>query len=39
VADLDGVAESVLADHLLATVLEGLDPTGEDVRAVLDAAW
>jgi alcohol dehydrogenase len=38
-ADLDGVAERIVDDSLMATVPDGLDPTVGDVRAVLDAAW
>jgi alcohol dehydrogenase len=38
-SDLDDVAERIVADHLMATVPAGLDPTVADVRAVLDAAW
>ena len=38
-SDLDAAADRVLADPLLGTVPEGLDPTAEDVRGVLDAAW
>jgi alcohol dehydrogenase class IV len=37
--DLDDVAERIVDDALMATVPAGLDPTVEDVRAVLDAAW
>lgn len=36
---LPSVAEDVLADRLLANVPAGLDPTVEDIEAVLDAAW
>ena len=38
-ADLDGVAERIVDDPLMATVPDGLDPTVGDVRAVLAAAW
>jgi alcohol dehydrogenase len=38
-SDLGDVAERIVDDPLLATVPAGLDPTVEDVRDVLDAAW
>jgi alcohol dehydrogenase len=38
-SDLDGVAERIVDDPLMATVPAGLDPTVADVRDVLDAAW
>ncbi|WP_338738702.1 iron-containing alcohol dehydrogenase family protein [Haloplanus salilacus] len=38
-SDLDEHAERIVADSLLATVPTGLDPTVDDVRAVLEAAW
>ena len=38
-ADLDDIAERIVDDSLMATVPDGLDPTVEDVRAVLAAAW
>jgi alcohol dehydrogenase len=37
--DLDDVAARIADDSLLGTVPVGLDPTVEDVRAVLEAAW
>ncbi|MFC7210730.1 iron-containing alcohol dehydrogenase family protein [Natronoarchaeum sp. GCM10025321] len=38
-SDLGAVAETTLADRFMAQVPEGLDPTVEDLRAVLEAAW
>jgi alcohol dehydrogenase len=37
--DRGTVAARIADDSLLGTVPAGLDPTAEDVRAVLDAAW
>jgi alcohol dehydrogenase len=38
-SDLDGVAERIIDDPLMGTVPDGLTPTVEDVRGVLDDAW
>ncbi|MFB6101474.1 MAG: iron-containing alcohol dehydrogenase family protein [Haloplanus sp.] len=38
-ADLDDIAARIVDDSLMATVPAGLDPTEEDVRDVLAAAW
>jgi alcohol dehydrogenase class IV len=37
--DLDDHAKKIVGDSLLGTVPAGLDPTVEDVRGVLEAAW
>jgi len=38
-ADLDDIATRTVEDSLMGTVPTNLDPTVEDVRGVLDAAW
>ena len=38
-ADLDDIAEVIMADSLMDTVPSGLDPTVDDVEAVLRNAW
>ena len=38
-SDLDDIAEVIVADSLMDTVPSGLDPTVDDVEAVLREAW
>ena len=38
-SDLDDIAQIIVADSLMDTVPSGLDPTADDVEAVLRSAW